>query len=113
MGVFLNLDMIGMEQLVLGVLCLEYSLLQRIIWGNEDRIQCFGRVGKIGGYIYRDAWFKRRICIVSEYRELCIVLEDIGYFYQAGNYLGFECALVCLIISLNLQMEVTGVCGIM
>ena len=63
--------------------------------------------------IYRDAWFKRRICIVSEYRELCIVLEDIGYFYQAGNYLGFECALVCLIISLNLQMEVTGVCGIM
>ena len=56
---------------------------------------------------------KRRICIVGEYRELCIVLEDVGYFYQAGNYLGFEYALVCLIIFLKLQIEVTGVCGIM
>ena len=51
--------------------------------------------------------------MVGEYRELYIILEDVGYFYQAGNYLGFEYALVCLIISLNLQMEVTGVCGIM
>ena len=63
--------------------------------------------------IYRDAWFKRRICIVSEYRELCIVLEDIGYSYQAGKYLGFEYASVCLIIFLKSQTEVTGMCGIM
>ena len=28
---------------------------------------------------------KRRIDMVGEYRELFMVLEDVGYFYQAGN----------------------------
>ena len=51
--------------------------------------------------------------MVGEYRELYTILEDVGYFYQAGNYLGFEYALVCLIIFLKLQIEVAGVCGIM
>ena len=51
--------MIGMEWLILGVSCFEYLILWGIIWGNEYRVQYYGRIDKNGGYMYIDAWFKK------------------------------------------------------